>query len=371
MKRLLFVISHINKSNNLEWFFEELVKLEKINSRIILLGKGETSFENKLRSFGFKVSVFKQAGKVDFALNWLRCFFFQLIWRPQIIHTHLREATLIGITTSWILRIKKRIYTRHTANYNHIYHPKSVWIDKLINRLSTTIISISNNVSNILKSEGVFESKIALIHHGFRHSAFQNIDDHRIAEIKKKYGIQEGFVIGVVSRYIHWKGYQYIIPALDQIKQKIPEAKFVFANTSGPDSKMIEDLLKKHNLKSEVTQIQFEEDVYALFKCFNLFIHAPISPEVEAFGQIYVESQLLGIPSIVTMSGVAPEFIKHKENAFVVPHKSIDAIAKAVIEMFENLGLREALSSKAMNMAQQKFVMNEMIEEHLKLYLND
>ena len=71
------------------------------------------------------------------------------------------------------------------------------------------------------------------------------------------------------------------------------------------------------------------------------------------------------------MSGVAPEFIKHKENAFVVPHKSIDAIAKAVIEMFENLGLREALSSKAMNMAQQKFVMNEMIEEHLKLYLND
>ena len=39
--------------------------------------------------------------------------FFLLKWKPKIVHCHLRKASLIGLIGSYILRIKKRIYTRH------------------------------------------------------------------------------------------------------------------------------------------------------------------------------------------------------------------------------------------------------------------
>lgn len=371
MKKVLFIISYINKSNNLEWFFEELSKVSNIQTNIILLGKKGTPFEQKLRVLNVKVKVYLQSSRIDFFINLVRVFIFQIFWRPNVVHTHLREATLIGIFTSWLLHIKKRIYSRHTANYNHLYHPKSMVFDKIINLMSTKIIAISINVANILKVEGVQQSKIALIHHGFKKSEFENISNERINSIKNKYCINSNLVIGVISRYIHLKGYQYIIPALSKIKLKYPSVQFVFANASGPYKKEIEKLIHQYDIENNLIEIPFEEDVIALFKTFDLFIHTPINEEIEAFGQIYVESQLLGIPSIVTLSGVAPEFLKSGYNTFVVPFKNSKAIYEAIEELLENHQLKEEIVKNGHENISKKFSIEEMVNNHVKLYLND
>ena len=58
--------------------------------------------------------------------------------------------------------------------------------------------------------------------------------------------------------------------------------------------------------------IPFEKDLFSLYQLFDVYVHTPINPTLEAFGQTYVEALAAGIPSVFTMSGVAPQFVLHE-----------------------------------------------------------
>lgn len=91
------------------------------------------------------------------------------------------------------------------------------------------------------------------------------------------------------------------------------------------------------------TVVGFEPNLYALYKTFDLFVHVPIGPEREAFGQIYIEALAAGVPSIVTLSGIAPEIMRHKENAWVVPFEDSAAIYTGLKTLLLDTDLRNRL----------------------------
>ena len=77
-----------------------------------------------------------------------------------MVHTHLFEASLLGLSAAKFTRVKRRIYTRHHSTYHHEYYPKAIKYDRLINFLATEIVAISNNVKEVLRrKEGVAENK--------------------------------------------------------------------------------------------------------------------------------------------------------------------------------------------------------------------
>ncbi|MBK7965255.1 MAG: glycosyltransferase [Bacteroidetes bacterium] len=69
---------------------------------------------------------------------------------PAIVHCHLFEANLIGMTAAFLMGVPKRIYTRHHSTYHFDYAPKMVKFDRLVNKFSTHIASISENVTSVL-----------------------------------------------------------------------------------------------------------------------------------------------------------------------------------------------------------------------------
>ena len=66
------------------------------------------------------------------------------------------------------------------------------------------------------------------------------------------------------------------------------------------------------------TEIVYETDMPALYKTFDVFVHVPVEPHFESFGQVYVEAMASGIPSVFTLAGAATEFVRDGENALVV-----------------------------------------------------
>ena len=112
-------------------------------------------------------------------------------------------------------------------------------------------------------------------------------------------------------------------------------------------SRMISDDLPRESIR----QIKFEDDIYALFKCFDVYVHVPVDPSVEAFGQTYVEALLSGVPSVFTLSGIAPEFIENDHNAMVVPFEDSVSIVQSVIRLRENQDLATTLVANGRNSA--------------------
>ena len=332
--KLIYIISDIHKSLAFEWIADQHDQ-SKFDLQFILLNSEPTPLEDFLVKKNIIVKRFPINSFVQKIKALSETYGYLKNVKPKIIHCHLFYASLIGLLAAKLVGIKKRIHTRHHSTYNHQYNRKGIYLDKLINYLSTDIVAISKNVQEILiEYENVPIQKIHLIHHGFDLEAFQNVDPKKVERLKSKYKITNGPVIGVIARWIEWKGIQYIIPAFKKLLKDYPEAILVLANANGPYKSRIEHLLTDLP-KTSFRIITFEEDIFTLYHLFDFYVHTPIDSQIEAFGQTYVEALAAGIPSVFTLSGVAKEIIENRKNALVVPFMDCDTIYNSILELLK------------------------------------
>tara|TARA_B110001450_G_scaffold64533_1_gene61135 strand:- start:39 stop:1157 length:1119 start_codon:yes stop_codon:yes gene_type:complete len=366
--KITYIISNIDKAISFEWIVENL-NSSKFELSFILLNKSESHLFKWLKKQKINTYAIQHSGKRNYFTSFLKVFLILLKIKPEIVHTHLFDANLIGLTTAKILNIKKRIYTRHHSTYHHDNFPKTVKYDLWANLIATKIVAISKNVETILvEREQINNDKITLIHHGFELKNFQSIKKRDVINLKNKYQINDNEypVIGVIARYIKWKGIEYIITAFKQILKEFPKAKLILANASGPDEKQIKDLLKQLP-KANFIEIKFESNLFALYHLFDIYIHTPINSEIEAYGQTYVEALAAGVPSIFTLSGVANEFIKNGENALVVPYNNSKEIEKSINYLLKKPQKSKELIENGIKSVQQ-FNLDLFINKLEKLY---
>ena len=369
MRKVTYIISNINKAIGFEWIAANL-QSDKIHLSFILLNPGPSELENFLNQQGITCTWLTCRGNRELPGAFLKVTRILRAEKPDVIHCHLFHATLIGLLSGFISGIKRRIYTRHHSTYNWEYNKKGVWMDRFVNWLATDIVAISENVKRVLmEKEKVKASKICLKHHGFDLDAFRNIDIARIGELREKYNPgNKSPVIGVVARWIEWKGIQYIIPAFGKLLIDYPNALLILANASGPFKTMIDHLLKQLP-EGSYKVIPFENDLFTLYRLFDVYVHVPINPEIEAFGQTYVEALAAGIPSVFTLSGVAHEFIEHEQNALVVPFCDSEAIYQSLEKLLKNYDLRISLSKNGF-ISIKKFSLEKMIFKLEQIYLS-
>ena len=174
-------------------------------------------------------------------------------------------------------------------------------------------------------------------------------------------------IIGIIARYAWWKGYEYLIPSLVQVRERFPSTFFVFANAFGEDKEKIKILMANSFPKSAYVEIPFEENIFELYHLFDIYVHTPFDSSVEAFGQTYVEALASGIPSVFTLSGVANEFVQHEYNALTVPHKAIEPLRDAIIRLIQDLNLRKKVVENGYESV-EPFNLNIFIKKLKDLY---
>lgn len=369
MKTIIYVISQVSHSKLFEWTARALNR-DKYKLVFVLMHSRETTFETNLRNEGFEVFRLTYLTKKDIpsCVLQMRAIFKNI--KPDILHTHLFEAGIAGMTAARICRIPVRIHTRHDAMIHHDFHPAAVKYDKFINRLSTRIIAISENVKEILMNlESVPQSKISIVPHGFELNEYSSCSENRKEAIRIKYNLQRSNfpIIGCVSRFIKWKGIQYTIKAFEQLLHTHPEAVLLLANAQGPYEADLMNLLKRIPEKN-YRRIIFEPDVTSLYHVMDVFVHVPIDSRSEAYGQVYIEALAAGVPSVFTASGIVPECVKNREEAIVVPFCDSDAILYGVKEVLSNDQLRSKLRSSGSKMVYERYSIAEMISKLETVY---
>ncbi|MBS1650678.1 MAG: glycosyltransferase family 4 protein [Bacteroidetes bacterium] len=368
-KNVTYIISDIDKAISFEWVAQYLNK-DKFNLSFILINCKNSQLYSFLFQNNFQVFLIDCASKKQIPFSVLKCAKVLKNSNPHIVHCHLFMANIIGLTAAKLARVKSRIYTRHHSDYHHIYFPKTVKWDKYCNKLATKIISISDNVTDILiEKENVSKNKIVKIWHGFDIDLFVNFNKEKVEDLKRKYNSQQKKpVVGVISRFTHWKGVQYIIPAYKKLLEKYPNALLLLFNAKGDYEKEITNLLLEIPEQSYQT-IKFENDITNLYQLFDVFVHVPISNSVEAFGQIYIETMLAGVPLIATRSGVGNEIMQNKINCIEVPYQNSEAIYNAMLFCLENRDPVNMMVKNAKESVIEKFSLHTMIQNLEKLYL--
>jgi glycosyltransferase involved in cell wall biosynthesis len=367
-KRVCIIVSQVDRAIAFEWTVDGLKN--DFDFSFILIGKKGSFLANWLREKNIPVFELEYRGKRDALKAVRQVYSFLKKGRFDVVHTHLVEATLYGLFPAWLQRIKRRIYTRHHSDYNYKYSPKGIKYDKLSNWWATDIVAITEQVKQILiLREKVSPKKITLIHHGIDTGFFEEKNEDNLTAISRKYNPQgRKPVVGIVARQTHWKGIQYAIPAFAELLKTHPNALLVLANSSGDYEAEIDKLMKEQLPEGSYVKIKYEYDTSSLYKLFDVYVHLPIDEVVEAFGQVYVEALSAGAPSVFTLSGIALDFIKHEENALVVPYHNSAEVTRAMLRLLSDDELRRKLSENGRRIVREKFSLGGFLQNLKELY---
>ncbi len=362
--KVIYIISFIDKALIYEWTAAHFAKSSHFDVKYLLMNPGETRLSAFLKDHQIPYKNIKYDGKKNFLPALFKIRKFLKKEKPDIVCTHLIDASLIGQIAAFFAGIKRRIHARHYATIHHVYHRQGLMYDKIINSISTHIMVATQMVKKILtEKEKVAPEKVTVINYGFDLNQFIEVNAERVNALKKKYNPRNGSpVIGVISRFLHWKGVQYIIPAFKKLLTDFPDAHLILANAKGNYASEIRKMLEGIP-EEKFTVIPFESDSPALYRLFDYIVHVPVSYHAEAFGQVYVESLASGIPGVFTISGIANDFIRHKENAWVVPYKDSAAICEGLKALSSDTMLKEKIIRQGKADVMERFQFSEMIRK--------
>jgi glycosyltransferase involved in cell wall biosynthesis len=359
--KIIHVVSHLHKSFGFEWLYEYLSPSFKPG--FVLLNSEDSEFERWLNERGAFVRRYPYRNKKQLSALTVRLWADFVRWRPKTVHAHFWDAGLAALTAARAATVPQRIYTRHYGSNHHVYHPKMVRVDRYLNSVTTHLLAISKSVETVLtQMDGAKPSKITVIPHGF--------DLDRIARGDPNLAVRYNPanrrpVIGVISRYTHYKGLQNIIPAVAGLLGKYPRLLLVLANANGEYASEVKKMLKDSLPAEAYTEIVFETDVFSLYKMMDVYVHVPIDPYLEAFGQTYVEAPAAGVPCVFTLSGIASEFVRHMYNAYVVDYNDPEGIARGIEFFLERPDEKERIVGNARRDVSRLF---DIVKRYERLY---
>lgn len=369
-KKIVYIIFKIQKSDEFQWLIEELDHNEFELSFINIGINGSSSIEECCKKNDVSYYSVNYTSKKQLPSAIYKTYKTLKKINPFAVHAHLFEGGLIGISSAWLARIKNRIYTRHYSDYHHSLYPKAVKYDRLINKHSTSIIAVSDIVKTILiDKENVPREKVKVIEHGLKPDHFQNISQDRVTQLMARHNIpSDKKIIGVVSRYTKIKGVQHIIPAFKRLVEKDKNLHLVLANANGDYKGDIQNLLQELP-ENTYTEIEFENDNAALFSVFDAFVHVPISPTVEAFGLVYLESMMSKATGVFTKSGIGNDILIDNKNCCIVNYCDSEEIENSLLKILNDKPLSELIQKNGVETA-KSFTFDEKLNKIQDLYFS-
>lgn len=369
-KKVLYVISNVTDSTEYELLVAHWDRQRFDLEFVFLNPVPECNVQDHVRKAGFTSTTIPYHGRRDSisAIRALMAHYRRS--RPDIIHLNLLEATFYGLIAAKLTGIGRTVYTRHHSTHNHKYHQgRGVFYDRLCNRWADRIIAITRSTEEVLVEwEKVPSEKVTLIYHGYELSAVPTYPPGKVEALKLKHRIGtdgRSPVIGMIARPFEWKGLDHAIPAFADVLKAHPNAKLVIFNwKDSPQSARYETMLQELPAGSWHT-VNFEPAVVCLYQAFDVFVHVPEDQHAEAFGLVYIESLMHGVPCVFTRSGIMHDLdTTALKGVRTVPFKDKHAITREV-----NAWLSEAPDEgqRAAFAAHNTAYMREMVDIRAKM----
>ena len=312
-----------------------------------------------------KTHYFALPNYADKSLSWKGIREFYGLFRkerPQIVHTH---GSLSARIAARLAGVDKIIYTRHC-----VFEPKpflTTPIGKCISRLTTRlftdkIIAVAEAAKENIIAEGVYPDYITVVKNGVE--PLSPADPDTVAALRKKYHFTENdFVTALVARLHKVKGHEYYIRAAKIFKDKGLPIKCFIAGT-GDEEENLKQLAKDLDVTDYVVFAGFVSNVSEIMSMIDLQINASYGTEATSLSLL--EGMSLHKPAVVTDFGGNPGVIYPEKNGLLVPIKNSDALAEAVIRIYEDESLRTKLIQGAKEVFEQEFraeIMTKNIEQ--------
>jgi glycosyltransferase involved in cell wall biosynthesis len=215
-----------------------------------------------------------------------------------------------------------------------------------------------------LRTEGVQENQLRLIYNGVDLSRF---DDPRSREaVRQEIGTSaDALVFVIVANLIPYKGHTDLVEAFGMIHDRLPERWECWC--IGRDDGILtglQSLARRQGIDAHVRFLGSRQDVPDLLNAADIGV---LCSHEEGFSNAVLEGMAAALPMVVTDVGGNAEAVTDGATGRVVPPRSPDALAKALLAVAEGAD-RAAMGRRGQDRARTVFSINACLDAYEALY---
>ncbi|WP_243028295.1 glycosyltransferase [Thermus albus] len=282
-------------------------------------------------------------------------------FRPDIVHTH-RYVLRYLLPSVLSQRARAWIHTVHTLAEKEVDFVGK-WVHRLAFRLGVVPVAIAQEVAQSL--ERVYGMKnVPLIPNGIPVSEYALGEKARRAW-RKQEGFEETEVLIVsVARLSPQKDPFTLLQAFSFVVWQHPKLCLLVVG-DGPLRSELEEMAKRLGLADRVRFLGVRTDVPEVLAGADVFV---LSSRYEGNPLSVMEAMAAGKPVVATAVGGVPELVEDGVSGILVPPGDVEALARAIARLVEDVGLRLRLGQEASNRAREQFDVGFMVRQYETLY---
>ncbi|WP_240910060.1 glycosyltransferase family 4 protein [Desulfopila sp. IMCC35008] len=234
------------------------------------------------------------------------------------------------------------------------------------------VVAVSKTIKeHILDNYGTSEDRISLIHGGFDEQQFNadNVTPDRIDTLREQWGVEQGDdpVIILPGRLTQWKGQDYFIDSLAQVKSPFL-ALLVGDVTDNPSfTKKLQERIENYGLQDKVKLVGHCNDMPAALLAGDLVVSAS-STQPEAFGKVAIEAMAMGKPIIATAHGGSLETVVDGKTGWLVEPLNVRQMSERICKSLANRDELKKVGSAGRQWVLDHFTADVMCRKTENLY---
>ena len=296
--------------------------------------------------------------------------------RPDVVHSHILDAVVIGRIASWIADAPR--------HFGGNVAPISIESD-LLRPLEigtafgdTTTIASCEYSRELFIRHGLPAAQVELIYY----AVDQSRHDPALADggrVRRELGIRpDAPVIGKMAYFYpaataalfpQWdgrglKGHDVFVRAVPHVLRSIPDARFVLVGRGwGPRGEDYErriwDLAKTLGVSEAVIFPGERLDVPDTLAMFDVSVHCSLTDNLAGT----VESLLMARPMVVSDIRGFADTVRHEETGLVVPPDDPEALAQSIIRLVRDRPLARRLGENGRRLMLDRFSLARVVAD--------
>ena len=227
------------------------------------------------------------------------------------------------------------------------------------------VIAISEAVCHHLVSDfHIDEGRVVLIKSGVDLRAYAPADEETKRQLRRKYHLGEGQVIGNIARLSDVKGQDILIAALPTVVAQMPDVKLLIAG-EGKMEKTLKAMVKTFHVERHVLFCPLVNKTAELLSVLDVFV---MPSRQEGLGRSIMEAQAAGLPVIASNVGGIPSLIEHGKTGILIEPESPSVLARDLMELLGDEKRLREMGNAGREFALQHYGADTMVDKTLSLY---
>jgi glycosyltransferase involved in cell wall biosynthesis len=324
-----------------------------------LVCQGGSPMEERARHAGIDVFPIAMRGEVDLAAAYqirhqIKKFEY------NIVHSHTSHAQSLVFLAS-IGTGTTRLVTRR-VDFSIFRHSFLKLSGIKYRYTADYYIAISRKIKEVLINDGIPGDRIFVVHSGIDPQRFMQATK---AGLLSEFAIKENqkVVINVAHLAGH-KGQKYLVQAIPQVLDRLPDTRFIIVG-EGELMSELKETAADLGLERELFFTGFREDVADFYQMADLCVMSSVE---EGLGTAVLDALALAKPVVATRAGGLPEIIEDGKTGRLVAPADPLALADGIIDMLTRADAAKAMAREGQAMVQSCFSIDSMVDNNIQVY---